>query len=95
VIRSGAAGVAAVAVAACAGAGALGAVISRHWTTAIVLGGLAFAGFALGSWLFVLADPDELKARAERNEKLMAPWLRSVGRASGGWDPRPPSRNKR
>ncbi len=49
--------------------GALALVVFRIWLPAAALGGLVALGLALSTVLLRDADPEQLKARAAKNEK--------------------------
>jgi hypothetical protein len=57
-----------------------------------VLGGVFIVGLVAAMILSRKADPAELEAIAARHQQSAENWARSVGRASGGWDPKRPKR---
>jgi len=81
------AGMVSITLASLAGAGVLAAVLFRLWWAAIALGVVSAFGMMIATPLIRRADPAELRARAQRNERWVDLWGRALGKASGGWDP--------
>lgn len=75
-IRSGTAGMAAVAFGTLAASTAVLLAILQLFTGAAVLGGVWLAATAVGTSLMLRADPQQLSDRAEANARRVDGWAR-------------------
>jgi len=91
VIRSGRAALATLAFATGVGGGAFLALALRRLDAAVALAGVWALMMVVGYLLARAADPRQLKARAQANERPLDAWARGIGRLAGGWSPRQPS----
>jgi ABC-type thiamin/hydroxymethylpyrimidine transport system permease subunit len=91
VIRSGKAGLAAVALGVAVGAAAFLMLALKLFAVAVALTGVWLLVMVVASLLIRHADSAQLQERSRANQRWMDAWARGMGRASGGWDPRPPT----
>jgi hypothetical protein len=94
VIRSGRAGIAVIALGAVVGGLAFLMLVLKLFAVAAILTGVWLAVMVVASILMLRADPAQLEERSRANQRWVDAWARGMGRASGGWDPRPPTDKK-
>ena len=87
-IRSGLIAIVVFTVASQAILGVVVLLFLESWLPASLVGGLVALGFVVAALLLRRADPEEMKARAARAERVLDAWGRGMAKASGGWTPR-------